>query len=306
VQLDKKTKITTNEFDKRVAKAEKSLNDAAVGSIASGGGYYYTKVKATGSGWQNIASQRITYAGDVANTAGAFTNFKIDDSKANKSSTSALRITKLTNLIRSYKEDISSGGIPKSGIANIKKAIAAWERELTQLTVNEENTPEGKLINYKTGESGYVSTGGSNNSKDWEFLVTVKGKGNTGKYGINIYPYPTVKKYLKPSKDQDKTGFEDYLKQSGRIWDNVNSTNRESIITEADFKHINKTEHKIKLAIKDVEKKARLKANRGKPIEYEQLSLNKIMLSKVLGRERLGKEHQDAWEKLKKEYALTE
>jgi|TARA_B110000211_G_scaffold169589_1_gene191334 hypothetical protein len=80
---------------------------------------------------------------------------------------------------------------------------------------------------------------------------------------------------------------------------------RESV-NEAQFKHINKSEHKIKLAIKDVEKKSRLKVNRDKEPEYEQLSLNKIMLSKVLGRERLGKEHVAAWEKLKKEYELTE
>ena len=80
----------------------------------------------------------------------------------------------------------------------------------------------------------------------------------------------------------------------------------ESTVNEAEFKHINKTEHAIKLAIKDVEKKARLKANRDKPLEYEQLSLNKIMLSKVLGREKLGKEHQAAWKKLKKEYSLKE
>ena len=77
-------------------------------------------------------------------------------------------------------------------------------------------------------------------------------------------------------------------------------------INEAQFKHINKSEHKIKLAIKDVEKKSRLKINRDKEPEYEQLALNKIMLSKVLGRERLGKEHVAAWEKLKKEYELTE
>ena len=80
----------------------------------------------------------------------------------------------------------------------------------------------------------------------------------------------------------------------------------ESEVNEAEFKHINKDEHAIKLAIKDVEKKARLKANRDKPLEYEQLSLNKIMLSKVLGREKLSKEHQDAWKRLKKEYNLTE
>tara|TARA_R110000744_G_scaffold371148_1_gene481996 strand:+ start:556 stop:1167 length:612 start_codon:yes stop_codon:yes gene_type:complete len=78
------------------------------------------------------------------------------------------------------------------------------------------------------------------------------------------------------------------------------------MLNEAEFKHINSGENKIKLAIKDVEKKFRLKANRDNPPEYDQLSLNKIMLSKVLGREILGKEHQEAWEKLKKEYELKE
>ena len=80
---------------------------------------------------------------------------------------------------------------------------------------------------------------------------------------------------------------------------------RESV-NEAEFKHINPSENKIKDAIKDVEKKFRLKANRDNPPQYAQLSLNKIMLSKVLGREELGKEHQGAWEKLKKEYNLRE
>jgi len=77
-------------------------------------------------------------------------------------------------------------------------------------------------------------------------------------------------------------------------------------VNEAEFKHINPSENKIKLAIKDVEKKFRLKANRDNPPQYAQLSLNKIMLSKVLGREELGKEHQGAWEKLKQEYNLRD
>jgi hypothetical protein len=81
---------------------------------------------------------------------------------------------------------------------------------------------------------------------------------------------------------------------------------RNKPVNEAEFKHINSSENKIKLAIKDVEKKFRLKANRDNPPQYAQLSLNKIMLSKVLGREELGKEHQGAWEKLKKEYNLKE
>ena len=81
---------------------------------------------------------------------------------------------------------------------------------------------------------------------------------------------------------------------------------RNESVNEAEFKNINKDEHNIKLAIKDVEKKFRLKANRDNPPQYAQLSLNKIMLSKVLGREELGKEHQGAWEKLKQEYNLRD
>ena len=88
-------------------------------------------------------------------------------------------------------------------------------------------------------------------------------------------------------------------------WKILHEPSNESV-NEAEFKHISGRENKIKLAIKDVEKQARLKANRDKPLEYAQLSLNKIMLSKVLGREELGKEHQGAWEKLKKEYNLNE
>lgn len=80
----------------------------------------------------------------------------------------------------------------------------------------------------------------------------------------------------------------------------------ESKLTEAEFKHINRDEHKIKLAIKDVEKKSRLKANRDKTPEYEQIALNKIMLSKVLGREKLSSKYKAAWIKLKKEYSLKE
>ena len=77
-------------------------------------------------------------------------------------------------------------------------------------------------------------------------------------------------------------------------------------VNEAEFKNINRAEHAIKLAIKDAEKKSRLKVNRDKPPVYDPKSLNKIMLSKVLGRGRLDREHEDAWDRLKKEYDLKE
>ena len=108
---------------------------------------------------------------------------------------------------------------------------------------------------------------------------------------------------------------DDMVKSSDTPFDNLSNyeigketeyRSMEESVNEAEFKHINPSENKIKDAIKDVEKKFRLKANRDNPPQYAQLSLNKIMLSKVLGREELGKEHQGAWEKLKKEYNLRD
>jgi hypothetical protein len=95
--------------------------------------------------------------------------------------------------------------------------------------------------------------------------------------------------------------FEEFINEKY----NVDEAKKESP-SPREYKHISGKENKIKLAIKDVEKTARLKINRGKEPEYEQLSLNKIMLSKVLGREKLGKEHVKAWKKLMKEYDLKE
>ena len=105
-------------------------------------------------------------------------------------------------------------------------------------------------------------------------------------------PFDTYEEALKLAVEEMEAFKED--------WD------KESYVNEAAFKHISPKENKIKDAIKDVEKKFRLKANRDNPPQYAQLSLNKIMLSKVLGREELGKEHQGAWEKLKQEYNLRD
>ena len=73
-----------------------------------------------------------------------------------------------------------------------------------------------------------------------------------------------------------------------------------------EYVHISPNANKLKLAIKQQEKEARLKINRGKEPEFEQLSLNKIMLSKVLGREELSPEHEDAYLRLLKKFNLKE
>jgi hypothetical protein len=78
-------------------------------------------------------------------------------------------------------------------------------------SVNESELKLGvKYIN-KQGKEGFIQTGGSKNPKDWFWFD-----------GKTKHPYDKVKKELKPSKDQKKTGFGDYLKQGGRVWDNVN------------------------------------------------------------------------------------
>jgi len=92
------------------------------------------------------------------------------------------------------------------------KTYDASELTFIKESVNESELKLGvKYIN-KQGKEGFIQTGGSKNPKDWFWSD-----------GKTKHPYDKVKKELKPSKDQKKTGFGDYLKQGGRVWDNVNN-----------------------------------------------------------------------------------
>ena len=90
-------------------------------------------------------------------------------------------------------------------------------------SINEAELKLGVKYVNKQGKEGFIQTGGSKNSKDWFWFD-----------GKTKHPYDKVKKELKPSKDQKKTGFGDYLKQGGRVWDNVNPTDSPSV-NEAKF-----------------------------------------------------------------------
>jgi hypothetical protein len=93
-----------------------------------------------------------------------------------------------------------------------KNVILSIEKNSKILeSVNEVELKLGVKYVNKKGKEGFIQTGGSKNSQDW-FWFDGKVK----------HPYDKVKKELKPSKDQKKTGFSDYLKQGGRVWDNVN------------------------------------------------------------------------------------
>jgi hypothetical protein len=78
-------------------------------------------------------------------------------------------------------------------------------------SVNEAELKLGVRYVNKQGKEGFIQTGGSTNTKDWFWFD-----------GKTKHSYDKVKKELKPAKDQKKTGFSDYLKQGGRVWDNVN------------------------------------------------------------------------------------
>ena len=169
--------------------------------------------------------------------------------------------------------------VKKGQLGNLRTTYGVRVNESLELDEAAKPYKKGQRVNYQLDHKGGVgkfadATSKSKNIESGVIKKRTKGLGGTFKYeltnGLELYGSEIVG------------------------------------LTEAEFKHINKDEHAIKLAIKDVEKQARLKANRNKPLEYEQLSLNKIMLSKVLGREKLGKEHQAAWKKLKKEYSLKE
>ena len=100
------------------------------------------------------------------------------------------------------------------------KHIKTYESFLTE---GKELTLGVKYVNAKTGEEGYISTGGSQDPGDWKFLTDIKGRGkNSGKLGVESYPYEEVKKNLKAAKNQTGGGFGDYLNAAGRVWDNEN------------------------------------------------------------------------------------
>jgi len=85
-------------------------------------------------------------------------------------------------------------------------------------SVNEAELKLGVKYVNKQGKEGFIQTGGSKNPKDWFWFD-----------GKTKHPYTKVKKELKPSKDKKKTGFGDYLKQGGRVWDNVNPSDSTSV-----------------------------------------------------------------------------
>jgi len=131
-------------------------------------------------------------------------------------------------------------------------------------------------------------------------------KGGVGKYANAVSKSKNIDTGVIKNRSKTLSSFKYVLTSGLELYQSEILGVAESVIEGYEFKHINKDENKIKLAIKDVEKRQKLKANRNKPLEYEQLSLNKIMLSKVLGRGKLDKEYNDAWKKLKKEFDLKE
>jgi hypothetical protein len=109
----------------------------------------------------------------------------------------------------------------------------------------------------KQGKEGFIQTGGSTNPKNWFWFD-----------GKTKHPYDKVKKELKPAKDQKKTGFSDYLKQGGRVFDNINPSDSPPVNEKFDRTHLGILQY----AFKDINK-----INPSEPA-YKRLSQ---MLSKL-------------------------
>lgn len=91
----------------------------------------------------------------------------------------------------------------------------------------------------KQGKEGFIQTGGSTNPKNWFWFD-----------GKIKHPYDKVKKELKPAKDQKKTGFSDYLKQGGRVFDNINPSDSPPVNEKFDRTHLGILQY----AFKDINK----------------------------------------------------
>jgi hypothetical protein len=139
-----------------------------------------------------------------------------------------------------------------------KAAGGGWKKGKSE-SVNETELKLGVKYVNKQGKEGFIQTGGSKNPKNWVWFD-----------GKTKHPYDKVKKELKPSKDQKKSGFGDYLKQGGRVWDNVNPTNSPSV-NEAKFGYKDSTASYINNH-KDEYKQAE-KLNKGNEVKfYDALS----------------------------------
>jgi len=140
-----------------------------------------------------------------------------------------------------------------------KDAVKAGKKINKEESVNETELKLGVKYTNKQGKEGFIQTGGSKNPKNWVWFD-----------GKTKHPYDKVKKELKPSKDQKKSGFGDYLKQGGRVWDNVNPTNSPSL-SEANFGYKDSTASYINNH-KDEYKQAE-KLNKGNEVKfYDTLS----------------------------------
>ena len=152
------------------------------------------------------------------------------------------------------------------------KKLDKMYKELEKKVKESVNETELKLgVKYvnKQGKEGFIQTGGSTNPKDWFWYD-----------GKTKHPYTKVKKELKPSKDQRKTGFGDYLKQGGRVWDNVNMEG-ESVNESYRVVGKNKQGEVFKSGIVNMKKAQDLYYRMAKSKKYTSLDIVKESVNEV-------------------------
>ena len=227
---------------------EKQLKNLKKGAKVSGGGYGpFKKI----SGDTFISPKGVNHNSmSLIKLIGSFSDFKVNESVNEEK----------PGLWANIRAKQARGEKPahKNSQAH-KDAVKAGEKINKEESVNETELKLGVKYTNKQGKEGFIQTGGSKNPKNWVWFD-----------GKTKHPYDKVKKELKPSKDQKKTGFGDYLKQGGRVWDNVNPTNSPSL-SEANFGYKDSTASYINNH-KDEYKQAE-KLNKGNEVKfYDTLS----------------------------------
>jgi hypothetical protein len=235
---------------------EKELKRLPKGAKVSGGGYG-PFVKIGSNSFKNPKTNTLYHSAALASLIATFNDFKINES--------------YKGTISDFKTDISLAldnvGISPKAIKKISKKGKGFELRMSSY-MKDKNTWEklgkemgAKLVDFQPGSINIGLYESVNEEKLKPKKLTQLKKGE--KFVFNNTPFEFISLYsdIKDAakvKTQDgktsvvsfgggmvnkntKGGFGDYLKQGGRVWDNVNPTNSPSITERADYKYLTQT-----------------------------------------------------------------
>jgi len=235
---------------------EKELKRLPKGAKVSGGGYG-PFVKIGSNSFKNPKTNTLYHSAALASLIGTFNDFKINESYNGTKSDFKYEIGMALDNIgispKAIKKISKKGKGFEVRMSSYMKDKNTWEKLGKEMgvklvdfqpgsiniglyeSVNESSLKPKKLTQLKKGEKFIF------NNKPFEFISlysdikdAAKVKKDDGKTSVVSFGGGVVNK-------NTKGGFGDYLKQGGRVWDNVNPTNSPSITENADYKYLTQT-----------------------------------------------------------------